>query len=132
MNGEIDNINDRTLLILLEYTRNRNKKEKRLYERLSKIYVNNKSYERFMRGGLVKDGLLECIMPIPKHGKYGIEYTEEPIYLTTEKGRKSIVNGLFPSESKAIRIKIIIKWGTLIAAVITALCAVCTFLLKCI
>lgn len=131
MNEEIDNVNDRTLLILLEYTRNRNKKERYMYERLSKIYVNNKSFERYMRGGLVKDGLWECIMPIPKHGIFGIEYTEEPIYLTTEKGREAIVNGLFPSESKAIRIKNIIKWGTLIAAIITAFCTVFSFLLNC-
>lgn len=128
MYDEIDNINDRKCLLLLENIRDKNKNERRMYNRLSKIYINNQSYERFFRGGLVEDGLLDCIMPIPKHGQFGAEFTEPPIYITTAKGREAIVKGLFPSESKAIRNRSIIKWGTLIAAIITALCAVCTFL----
>ena len=97
----IDNINDRKVLVLLDNIRDRNKREQREYERLSKIYVDNNAFVSIIRSKFVKDGLIECILPRPVMGKYGAEYKYPPQYLTTEIGRKAITSGLYQSESKA-------------------------------
>ena len=120
MYEDINNVNDRSLLVLLENIRDRNKKENRMYERLSKIYVNNDAYNSTICSRFVKEGLMECIMPLPEMGKFGAEHKYPPQYLTTEKGRKAITSGLFKSESLERRNSRIVKLVTLISSVIAA------------
>lgn len=124
----IDNINDRKVLVLLDNIRDRNKKEQREYERLSNIYVDNEAYASAIKSKFVKEGLMECIMPLPERGKFGAEYKYPPQYLTTEKGRKAVTNGLFKSESLERRNGKITKLVTLISSVIAAIGALCALL----
>ena len=125
---DINNVNDRSLLVLLENIRDRNKKENRMYERLSKIYVNNEVYNSTICSKFVKEGLMECIMPLPEMGKFGAEHKYPPQYLTTEKGRKAITSGLFKSESLERRNSRIVKLVTLISSIIAAVGALWTLL----
>ena len=120
MYEDINNVNDRSLLVLLENIRDRNKKENRMYKRLSKIYVNNEVYNSAICSRFVKEGLMECIWPRPEMQKFGAVNKYPPQYLTTEKGRKAITSGLFKSESLARRDSRIIKLVTLISSVIAA------------
>lgn len=41
----IDNINDRSILVLLDSVRERNKKERREYERLSNIWIRGRFFD---------------------------------------------------------------------------------------
>lgn len=124
----IDNINDRKVLVLLDSIRDRNKKERREYERLSTIYVDNEAYASAIRSKFVKEGLMECIWPRPEIQKFGAANKFPPQYLTTEKGRKAITSGLFKSESLERRNSRIMKVVTLISSVIAALGALWTLL----
>lgn len=118
---DINNVNDRSLLVLLENIRNRNKKENRMYKRLSKIYVNNQAYYSTISSRFVKEGLMDCIWPRPEITEFGAVNKFPPQYLTTEKGRKAITNGLFKSESIEIRNSRIIKLVTLISSIVVAI-----------
>ncbi len=118
---DINNVNDRSLLVLLEKIRDRNKKENRIYKRLSKIYVNNQVYNSTISSRLVKEGLMDCILPRPEITKFGAVYKYPPQYLTTEKGRKAIANGLFKSESMEMRNSRIRKLVTLISSIVAAI-----------
>ena len=128
MYEDINNVNDRSLLVLLENIRDRDKKENRMYERLSKIYVNNEVYNSTICSRFVKEGLMDCIMPLPEMGKFGAEHKYPPQYLTTEKGRKAITSGLFKSESLERRNSRIVKLVTLISSIIAAVGALWTLL----
>ncbi len=107
--------------MLLNGIRNRNKKEKREYERLSNIYVDNNAYASAISSKFVKDGLMECIWPRIEMQEFGAVNKYPPQYLTTEKGRKAITNGLFKSESLERRNSRIIKLVTLFSSVIAAI-----------
>ena len=124
----IDNINDRSILVLLDSIRDRNKKERREFERLSNIYVDNDAYASAIRSKFVKEGLMECIWPRPEMQKFGAVNKYPPQYLTTEKGRKAITSGLFKSESLERRNSRIMKLVTLISSVIAAVGALWTLL----
>ena len=117
----IDNINDRSVLVLLDSIRDRNKRERQEYERLSNIYVDNDAYASAIRSKFVKEGLMECIWPRPDMQKFGAVNKYPPQYFTTEKGRKAITSGLFKSESLERRNNKIIKLVTLISSVIAAI-----------
>jgi hypothetical protein len=117
----IDNINDRSVLVLLDSIRDRNKRERQEYERLSNIYVDNDAYASAIRSKFVKEGLMECIWPRPEIQKFGAVNQYPPQYLTTENGRKAITSGLFKSESLERRNSRIIKLVTLISSVIAAI-----------
>ena len=121
MYEDINNVNDRSLLVLLENIRDRSRKENRIYERLSKIYVNNEVYNSKICSRFVKEGLMECIWPRPDMQKFGAVNKYPPQYFTTEKGRKAITSGLFKSESLERRNSKIIKIVTLISSVIAAI-----------
>lgn len=117
----IDNINDRSVLVLLDSIRNRNKRERQEYVRLSNIYLDNDVYVSAIRSKFVKEGLMECIWPRPEIQKFGAVNQYPPQYLTTENGRKAITSGLFKSESLERRNSRIIKLVTLISSVIAAI-----------
>lgn len=117
----IDNINDRSVLVLLDSIRDRNKRERQEYERLSNIYLDNDVYVSAIRSKFVKEGLMECIWPRPEIQKFGAVNQYPPQYLTTEKGRKAITCGLFKSESLERRNSRIIKLITLISSIIAAI-----------
>lgn len=117
----IDNINDRSVLVLLDSIRDRNKRERQEYERLSNIYLDNDVYVSAIRSKFVKEGLMECIWPRPEIQKFGAVNQYPPQYLTTENGRKAITSGLFKSESLERRNSRIIKLVTLISSVIAAI-----------
>lgn len=117
----IDNINDRSVLVLLDSIRDRNKRERQEYERLSNIYVDNDAYASAIRSKFVKEGLMECIWPRPEIQRFGAVNQYPPQYLTTENGRKAITSGLFKSESLERRNSRIIKLVTLISSVIAAI-----------
>lgn len=117
----IDNINDRSVLVLLDSIRDRNKRERQEYERLSNIYLDNDVYVSAIRSKFVKEGLMECIWPRPEIQKFGAVNQYPPQYLTTENGRKAITSGLFKSESQERRNSRIIKLVTLISSVIAAI-----------
>lgn len=117
----IDNINDRSVLVLLDSIRDRNKRERQEYERLSNIYVDNDAYASAIRSKFVKEGLMECIWPRPEIQKFGAVNQYPPQYLTTENGRKAITSGLFKSEFLERRNSRIIKLVTLISSVIAAI-----------
>ena len=117
----IDNINDRSVLVLLDSIRDRNKRERQEYERLSNIYLDNDVYVSAIRSKFVKEGLMECIWPRPEIQKFGAVNQYPPQYLTTEKGRKPITCGLFKSESLERRNSRIIKLITLISSIIAAI-----------
>ena len=117
----IDNINDRSVLVLLDSIRDRNKRERQEYERLSNIYLDNDVYVSAIRSKFVKEGLMECIWPRPEKQKFGAVNQYPPQYLTTENGRKAITSGLFKSESLERRNSRIIKLVTLISSVIAAI-----------
>lgn len=117
----IDNINDRSVLVLLDSIRDRNKRERQEYERLSNIYVDNDAYASAIRSKFVKEGLMECIWPRPEIQKFGAVNQYPPQYLTTENGRKAITSGLFKSESLERRNSRIIKLVTLFSSVIAAI-----------
>lgn len=124
----IDNVNDRSVLVLLENIRDRNKKEQREYERLSDIYVDNDAYASAIKSKFVKEGLMECIWPRPELHKFGENDKYPPQYLTTDKGRKAITNGLFKSESLERQNGKITKLVTLISSVIAAIGALWSLL----
>ncbi len=117
----IDNINDRSVLVLLDSIRDRNKRERQEYERLSNIYLDNDVYVSAIRSKFVKEGLMECIWPRLEIQKFGAVNQYPPQYLTTENGRKAITSGLFKSESLERRNSRIIKLVTLISSVIAAI-----------
>ena len=117
----IDNINDRSVLVLLDSIRVRNKRERQEYERLSNIYLDNDVYVSAIRSKFVKEGLMECIWPRPEIQKFGAVNQYPPQYLTTENGRKAITSGLFKSESLERRNSRIIKLITLISSIIAAI-----------
>ena len=117
----IDNINDRSVLVLLDSIRDRNKRERQEYERLSNIYLDNDVYVSAIRSKFVKEGLMEYIWPRPEIQKFGAVNQYPPQYLTTENGRKAITSGLFKSESLERRNSRIIKLVTLISSVIAAI-----------
>ena len=117
----IDNINDRSVLVLLDSIRDRNKRERQEYERLSNIFLDNDVYVSAIRNKFVKEGLMECIWPRPEIQKFGAVNQYPPQYLTTENGRKAITSGLFKSESLERRNSRIIKLVTLISSVIAAI-----------
>ena len=117
----IDNINDRSVLVLLDSIRDRNKRERQEYERLSNIYLDNDVYVSAIRSKFVKEGLMECIWPRPEIQKFGAVNQYPPQYLTTENGRKAITSGLFKSESLERRNSRIIKLVTLFSSVIAAI-----------
>ena len=117
----IDNINDRSVLVQLDSIRDRNKRERQEYERLSNIYLDNDVYVSAIRSKFVKEGLMECIWPRPEIQKFGAVNQYPPQYLTTENGRKAITSGLFKSESLERRNSRIIKLVTLISSVIAAI-----------
>lgn len=125
---DINNVNDRSLLVLLENIRDRNKKENRMYERLSKIYVNNEAYNSTICSRFVKEGLMECIWPRPEIQEFGAVNKYPPQYLTTEKGRQAITSGLFKSESLERRNSRIMRLITLISSIIAAVGALWTLL----
>lgn len=43
--NSIDNVNDRTILVLLKYKKEKTMKEQKLFEKLSKTYVDNFNFE---------------------------------------------------------------------------------------
>lgn len=124
----VDNINDRRILVLLDCIRDRNKKEQREYVRLSNIYVDNDAYSSAIKSKFVKEGLMECIWPRPELQEFGANYKYPPQYLTTDKGRKAITNGLYKSESLERRNGRIVKLVTLFSSVIAAIGALWTLL----
>ena len=107
--------------MLLDSIRDRNKRERQEYERLSNIYVDNDAYASAIRSKFVKEGLMECIWPRPEIQKFGAVNQYPPQYLTTENGRKAITSGLFKSESLERRNSRIIKLVTLFSSVIAAI-----------
>ena len=89
MYEDINNVNDRSLLVLLENIRDRNKKENRMYERLSKIYVNNEVYNSTICSRFVKEGLME-FGPVPKCKSLGLLINILPNTLLQKKDVKSL------------------------------------------
>ena len=99
---EIDNINDRTNLVLLTHIKNKGRRFKKLEKKLSDKYPDNILYERVIVDRMKSIGLIKIA-----NTEMGVDEFRQPYYLhsaelrydcVTEKGIEALKNRLFPSE----------------------------------
>lgn len=99
---EIDNINDRTNLVLLNHIKNKGRRFKKLEKKLSDKYPDNILYER-----VIVDRMKSIDLMKVANTEMGVDELGRPYYLhpaelrydcATRKGIEALKNGLFPSE----------------------------------
>lgn len=131
MDFQIDNPNDRKLLILLTYAPQLTCKQSRLYGKLSNIYTDNETHLDVLRDELVSLKFLD--LSRGEKSEAGAYDKRDNQYSTTYIGIKAITSGKFPSEIKERKIQrrnLYIGWGAaLIGAIggIVGLCAAAGF-----
>lgn len=99
---EIDNINDRTNLVLLNHIKNKGRRFKKLEKKLSDKYPDNILYERVIVDRMRSIDLMKVAnteMRVNKLGQpYPLHSAELRYDCVTEKGIEALKNRLFPSE----------------------------------
>lgn len=133
----IDNINDRTILVLLKYKKEKTRKEQKLFEKLSKAYVNNFNFEFPIISKLKELGYMSVTNNEIRRDEYG-----RPAYLhpdlphehyTTELFNWTTIFIKFPSETRKEAADKRFRYWQLIGIVIAAtggLITIWGFLLK--
>ena len=101
---EINNVNDRRILVLLKHKEVRTKAESRRLNQLTDLYPDNEKCEEAIITELRPRGFIKMMnlkVELNEEGYYIETITGLPKYLqTTEEGENALKNQLFPSEFK--------------------------------
>jgi len=135
--NSIDNVNDRTILVLLKYKKEKTRKERKLFEKLSKTYVDNFNFEFSIISKLEELGYMSVTNNEIRRDEYGRPILLHPDlpheHYTTELFNWATIFVKFPSETRKKTFDKRFRYWQLIGIIIAAiggLITICNFLLK--
>lgn len=123
--NSIDNINDRTILVLLKYKKEKTRKERKLYEKLSKTYVDNFNFEFPIISNLEELGYMSVTNNEIRRDEYGRPVLLHPDLpqerYTTELFNWATAFVKFPSETRKKTFDKRFRYWQLIGIIIAAI-----------
>lgn len=135
--NSIGNVNDRTILVLLKYKKEKTRKERKLYEKLSKTYVDNFNFEFSIISKLEELGYISVTNNEIRRDEYGRAVLLHPDlpheHYTTKLFNWATIFVKFPSETRKETLNKRFRYWQLIGIIISAIGGLITiwnFLLK--